>query len=482
MKKIIVLTVLLFEAAQFSFAQNTIAKLKFESAEESFSDGNYGACFQKLSEAEKIFEKSNPPITHLRILTLDKLLQNDLKNENRNQSIEHLALLIMETDLYMKIYAAIAEAEEKTREVFKVQEKYESAINDLRKKPEVIDIVKLAYSGNVEAAYKLGLLYQGDKQIESALIWYLKASEKGSYAAMVKVYELKLYLKYMKGYSKESAEKLAFEYLIKASNAGYPNAWCILGKRFSQDKDGAEGKIAITGRDLLLKALDKGVVDAYYSLGKLYENGAKLINIDLNKAVEYFRKGAEMGGINSLKEMGYRYKKGKGVSQDYAKAMRYYENVIAKEPDDAMTYFDLGSFYNVGNGVAKNNSKALEIYKNGLAANKIFYREFALNAGKVYYEGGYGVTQDYGKALEYFIQAEEYPICWNYIGEIHENGYGVIQNYPMAMEWYLKAAEDEPVAMRNIARLYEKGLGVKKDKSLAQEWYYKAAEKEKSIK
>ena len=51
MKKIILITILIITTAQITFAQNTIAKLKFESAEESFSDGNYGACFQKLSEA-----------------------------------------------------------------------------------------------------------------------------------------------------------------------------------------------------------------------------------------------------------------------------------------------------------------------------------------------------------------------------------------------------------------------------------------------
>jgi hypothetical protein len=52
MKKIILLTFLLFATFQFSVAQNTIAKLKFEEAEEAYVNNNFELALTKLKEVE----------------------------------------------------------------------------------------------------------------------------------------------------------------------------------------------------------------------------------------------------------------------------------------------------------------------------------------------------------------------------------------------------------------------------------------------
>ena len=75
MKKIILLTVLLLATVQFTFAQNTIAKLKFEEAEEAYANNNFELTLTKLKEVEGLLKSTNPRLMHLKILAKNKLIQ-----------------------------------------------------------------------------------------------------------------------------------------------------------------------------------------------------------------------------------------------------------------------------------------------------------------------------------------------------------------------------------------------------------------------
>jgi len=55
-------------------------------------------------------------------------------------------------------------------------------------------------------------------------------------------------------------------------------------------------------------------------------------------------------------------------------------------------------------------------------------------------------------------------------------GYGVTQDYRRAMLWYeMAASENDATGMSGLAVLYENGLGVQKDINQARTWYEKAA-------
>ena len=59
---------------------------------------------------------------------------------------------------------------------------------------------------------------------------------------------------------------------------------------------------------------------------------------------------------------------------------------------------------------------------------------------------------------------------------MYHYGYGVEQDYARAMEWYEKAATSgNPSAMNNIGYMYEYGQGVEQDYAKAKEWYDKSA-------
>ena len=64
------------------------------------------------------------------------------------------------------------------------------------------------------------------------------------------------------------------------------------------------------------------------------------------------------------------------------------------------------------------------------------------------------------------------------LGLAYANGFGVTQDYVKAREWYEKAAaRGDAKAMRKLGELYRDGHGVAQDFAKAREWDEKAAAK-----
>lgn len=78
--------------------------------------------------------------------------------------------------------------------------------------------------------------------------------------------------------------------------------------------------------------------EAHNYLGILYENGYVGVLKDIKKAVEHFQKGANLGSLYAMTNLGNLYEFGNGVKKDLKKAMQLYEKA-----------------YNLGHDVAKCN-------------------------------------------------------------------------------------------------------------------------------
>lgn len=136
----------------------------------------------------------------------------------------------------------------------------------------------------------------------------------------------------------------------------------------------------------------------------------------------------------------------------------------------------LAQSYNWGIGVTEDYEKALnmflELTENG--------SEKAPRYIAMMYENGRGVGVDYAKVAEYYqLAAERGDITSQYyIGRCYEYGIGVDVDYAKAMEWYQQGASCEDSlgtdAMRAIAGLYRDGKGVEQSQELAEEWDAKA--------
>ena len=67
--------------------------------------------------------------------------------------------------------------------------------------------------------------------------------------------------------------------------------------------------------------------------------------------------------------------------------------------------------------------------------------------------------------------------CYRHIGAIYDNGYGVNQNYQKAVELYQKACDlGDASAFCNLGVMYDNGQGVNVDKQKALQLYKKACD------
>lgn len=139
-----------------------------------------------------------------------------------------------------------------------------------------------------------------------------------------------------------------------------------------------------------------------------------------DKANEYFAKSGDMGNCkqiisyferisnnsndaNALYNLGWHYAEGKGISQDYQKALYYYKKAADLGNSNACN--NLGCMYNSGKGVARDYSLAVRYFQKGA---DLGYATACNNVGSCYEygEGGLlGAKPDKYKALKYYKKA-----------------------------------------------------------------------------
>jgi hypothetical protein len=127
MKKIIFLTLLLF-IVQIAYTQNnTVAKFKFEEAEQAFVNNDYKQTISKLDEAEVLLKATNPKILHLKISAQFKLIEQDPYNDYR--IVENAKKLSAN---YLKEYGEISGNEDKYREIYIIGEYLKNLPNTIQ--------------------------------------------------------------------------------------------------------------------------------------------------------------------------------------------------------------------------------------------------------------------------------------------------------------------------------------------------------------
>lgn len=121
MKKISLLIFLIIVGVQFAFAQNAIAKLKFEDAEEAFVNNNFELTVSKLKEVETILKSSNPKILYLQILAQSKIIEKNPFNDfTLTQNTRKLSTQ------YLNDYENLPDNEDQYRTIYKTSESLKS--------------------------------------------------------------------------------------------------------------------------------------------------------------------------------------------------------------------------------------------------------------------------------------------------------------------------------------------------------------------
>ena len=499
MKKVL-LAIVLIASTSIVFAQNNIAKLKYEEAEEAFSKTDYKTAVVKLDEAEKLLGASNPRISYLKIISKHKALP-----EEASIDLNDMAGLKNDISLYLSRYKNAKDIEEKYIEVYKLGE----AIAYYNISIQIMDDAK---KGNDTAMLQIAETYYMLTNYTEAMKWYKKAAEKENAYAMFRIGYL-----YDYGQGEKKDYTTAMEWYKKAADKNMVLAKHFIaylyynGQGVPEDKAKAK-ELFIGNHDALTEMAEKGDRVALKELASMYfENiylprdnvkGLQLItklantgdaygllllgNIyasplfdatkDLPKAVGYYLKSAARGNTNAMLSMGGAYYNAFGVEKNDTKAWEWFLKSANMGNTTAMEL--IGAFYLKGLIVNQDNKKAFEWYKKSADKGST---DAMIVIGNFYRDEEAVVARNYGAAREWYekaIAASDDMIALRQLGSLYYGfeGYGNKIDYNKAAEYFTRAAEKGDFwAMDTLGDMYESGTGVKKDKKMAKEWRIKAA-------
>ncbi len=192
----------------------------------------------------------------------------------------------------------------------------------------------------------------------------------------------------------------------------------------------------------------------------------------LVEAASLCRARAEQGDVKSEFELGQMYHYGKGVSQDYSEALRWYHK--AADQGDAKAQYAIGYLQYYGQGVPQNYAEAL-LWNRKAAEQGCARAEDAL-AG-MYYDGK-GVPQDYTESVRWYRKAAEQGDAWGQdgLGSAYEQGQGVPRDHAEAVRWFRKSAQQGFArGQYDLGYMYYYGRGVQHDNAEAYRWFRKAS-------
>ena len=149
------------------------------------------------------------------------------------------------------------------------------------------------------------------------------------------------------------------------------------------------------------------------------------------------RELAEQGHAEAQYNLGECYYFGRGVSKDYAEAVKWYRQ--AAEQGNAEAQIRLGDFYRDGQGVSQDSAEAVKWYRQAAEQGNA---EAQIRLGDCYHDGQ-GVSQDSAEAVKWYRQAAEQgrADAQYMLGECYHYGQGVSQDFAEAVKWYRQAAE-----------------------------------------
>ena len=304
---------------------------------------------------------------------------------------------------------------------------------------------------------------------EKAFDWFLKSATEGNKFAQYSLANLYYY-----GNDVERDLSQAFLWYQKSSSQGQPYASYVIaqmyskGEYVSQSEETAQRyyKDALSGF-LKLESKDQADDNLYYKLGSMFKKGLGT-DIDMDRAIDYFKRSAEMNNKNGLYEYGKELLLGEHIPQDKEKAVKLLEKAIKLENINAKRFFalELISGEHLDQDIGKGLAMLTECADSGDA--------FACyKLGKIYFKGDI-VLQDLDKAEKYLLSAEDNEFTQYAFGKLYlqKEKYDILK----AVDCFEKSADKNVWSSYQLGRLYLFGAeGLEKDKTKAVEWLTKSA-------
>ena len=291
--------------------------------------------------------------------------------------------------------------------------------------------------------YRIGKMYcygSGTEQnYQKAFEWFERsAKQKNKFAQ----YSLANLYYYGNGVEKDLSQ--AFLWYRKSSAQGQPYASYAIaqmynkGEYVNQSEETAQRyyKSALSGF-LKLESKDQADDNLYYKLGSMFKKGLGT-DIDMDRAIDYFKRSAEMNNKNGLYEYGKELLleliSGEHLDQDIDKGLAMLTECA--DSGDTCACYKLGKIYFKGEIVLQDLDKA-EKYL--LLAEDNEFTQYAL--GKLYLQKE---KYDVQKAVDYFEKSADKNMWSSYqLGRLYLFGSeGLEKDKTKAVEWLTKSAND----------------------------------------
>lgn len=321
--------------------------------------------------------------------------------------------------------------------------------------------------------YRIGKMFcyglGTEQDYEKAFEWFERSAKQKNKFAQFSLANLYYY-----GSGIEKDLSQAFLWYQRASSQGQPYAAYSIaqmyryGEYVTKDNDTAQRyyKQALSGF-LKIENDDMANDDLFYKLGQMFKLGLGT-NSDVTKAIEYFRRSAEMNNKNGLFEYGKALLIGEHIPQDTDSALKILEKAVKLKNSNAKRFLALE--YISGEHLEQDIEKGIALLTECADSGDVIA---SYRLGKIYLQGEI-MPQNLDKAEKYLLLAEDSEYTQYALAKLHlqEEKYDIQK----AVNYFENCADKNHWASYQLGRIYLFGAaGLTKDKEQAIEWFTKSA-------
>ena len=321
--------------------------------------------------------------------------------------------------------------------------------------------------------YRIGKMFcygRGTEQdYEKAFEWFQRSAKQKNKFAQFSLANLYYY-----GSGVEKDLSQAFLWYQRSSSQGQPYAAYSIaqmyryGEYVTKDNDTAQRyyKQALSGF-LKIESDDMANDDLFYKLGQMFNLGLGT-DSDVTKAIEYFRRSAEMNNKNGLFEYGKALLTGEHIPQNADSAVKLLEKAVKLKNSNAKRFLALE--YISGEHLEQDFEKGIALLTECADSRDVIacYR-----LGKIYLQGEI-MPQNLDKAEKYLLLAEDSEYTQYALAKLYlqEEKYDIQK----AVDYFENGADKNHWASYQLGRIYLFGAaGLTRDKEKAIEWFTKSA-------
>ncbi len=321
--------------------------------------------------------------------------------------------------------------------------------------------------------YRIGKMFcyglGTEQDYEKAFEWFERSAKQKNKFAQFSLANLYYY-----GNGIEKDLSQAFLWYQRSSSQGQPYAAYSIaqmyryGEYVTKDNDTAQRyyQQALSGF-LKIESDDMANDDLFYKLGQMFKLGLGT-NSDVTKAIEYFRRSAEMNNKNGLFEYGKALLIGEHIPQNTDSAVKLLEKAVKLKNSNAKRFLALE--YISGEHLEQDIEKGIALLTECADSGDVIacYR-----LGKIYLQGEI-MSQNLDKAEKYLLLAEDSEYAQYALAKLYlqEEKYDIQK----AVNYFENCADKNHWASYQLGRIYLFGAeGFTKDKEQAIEWFTKSA-------